>query len=307
VTQRGLAESIKERFRRAGLRRPIVPTVTALARRWIQRRLPDRYPRYGDAELRAALDRLGVRAGATLLLHSAWDEFYNYGGSPLELVRVVLHHLGPTGTLVMPAYPLHARTDQLFDVRRAPTGAGLVPELFRRLPGARRSINLIHSVAALGPNADYLVRDHHHSETPWDQHSPYARLASVGGMVVCVGLPRSFGYGTVQHCPESLLYHELPYFQLVFGEPLTYRYRDESGSEGVHTIRRRTGRYRIQRIRPYIDPAQVQVTHVSNLRMQAVDVGYLVNRLVQLARRGITIYYWPRPRRRLFQPAPPAP
>jgi aminoglycoside 3-N-acetyltransferase len=302
VTRQGLAESIKERFRRAGLRRPIVPTVTTLARRWIQRRLPDRYPRYGEAELRAALDRVGIRAGATLLLHSAWDEFYNYEGGPLELVRVVQNHLGPSGTLVMPAYPLRARPNEVFDVRRAATGAGLLPELFRRLPGARRSINLIHSVAALGPNADYLVRDHHRSETPWDQHSPYARLAEVGGVVVCAGLPRSFGYGTVQHCPESLLYHELPYFHLVFGEPVTYRYRDDSGSEGLHTIRRRTGRFRVQRVRPYIDTGQVRVTHVSNLRIQAADARYLVDRLVELARRGITMYYWPVPRRRLFQP-----
>jgi len=297
-----LAESIKERLRRAGLRSPVLPTVVAIARRWIQRRLPGRYPRYGEAELRSALERLGVHAGATLFLHSAWDEFYNFDGTAVDLVRLLRRHVGSEGTIAMPAYPLRAAPVEMFDVRRTPTGAGLVPEMFRRMPGARRSINLIHSVAAIGPNADFLVRDHHRSETPWDQRSPYARLADVDAVLVCVGLPPSFGFGTAQHCPESLLYHEIPYFRLVFGEPLAYRYRDESGLEGTHRIRRRTGRFRVDRIRRYLDPGQVRVTHVSNLRLQAIGARYLVERLVELARQGVTQYYWPIPYRRLFRP-----
>jgi aminoglycoside 3-N-acetyltransferase len=139
-----VTEAFKERLRRAGLRRPVVPTVVAIARRWIQRRMPGRYPRYGEAELRAVLKEVGVPAGATLFLHSAWDEFYNFSGTPVDLVRVLQRHVGPEGTIVMPAYPLRVSPDTVFDVRRTPTGAGLVPEMFRRMPGVRRSINLVH-------------------------------------------------------------------------------------------------------------------------------------------------------------------
>jgi aminoglycoside 3-N-acetyltransferase len=300
-----LMESLKERLRRVGLRRPVVPTVVAMVRRWSQRRLPGRYPRYGEVDLRAALERVGVHAGATLFLHSAWDEFYNFTGTAVDLVRLLQRHVGPEGTLAMPAYPLRIRPEDVFDVRRTPTGAGLIPEMFRRMPGARRSINPVHSVAAIGPNADYLVRDHHRSETPWDKCSPYARLSDIDAVLVCMGLPRSFGFATAQHCPESLLYHEIPYFRLVFGEPLTFRYRDESGQEGVTRVRRRTGRFRVDRVRRYIDPGQVRVTHVSNLRIQAIGARYLIERLVELARRGITQYYWPIPRPRLFLPDAP--
>jgi aminoglycoside 3-N-acetyltransferase len=264
--------------------------------------MPGRYPRYGEAELRAVLKEVGVPAGATLFLHSAWDEFYNFSGTPVDLVRVLQRHVGPEGTIVMPAYPLRVSPETVFDVRRTPTGAGLVPEMFRRMPGVRRSINLVHSVAAMGPNADFLVGDHHRSETPWDQHSPYARLAEVDAVLVCMGLPRSFGFATAQHCPESLLYHEIPYFRRVFGAPVTYHSRDESGREGTHRIRRRTGRFRVGRIRRYVGPEQVRVTHVSNLRVQAISARYLIERLVELARQGITQYYWPIPYRRLFRP-----
>ena len=298
----GLTESLKARLRRAGLRRPLLPTIVATARRWGQRRRPGRYPRYGETELRGALEHAEIHAGATLFLHSAWDEFYNFDGTPVDLVRLLQRHLGPEGTIVMPAYPFQVRPQEVFDVRRTPTGAGLVPEMFRRMPGVRRSINLIHSVAALGPNADFLVRDHHRSETPWDRHSPYARLAEVDAVLLCMGLPRSFGFATAQHCPESLLYHEIPYFRRVFGEPLTYRYRDESGGEGTHRIRQRTGRFRVGRIRRHVRPDQIRVTHVSNLRIQAIGARYLIERLVELAREGITQYYWPIPYRRLFRP-----
>jgi aminoglycoside 3-N-acetyltransferase len=276
--------------------------VVARARRWAQRRLPGRYPRYGEVELRAALERVGVHAGATLFLHSTWDEFYNFNGTSVDLVRLLQQHVGAEGTIAMPAYPLEIRPEEVFDVRRTPTGAGLIPEMFRRMPGVRRSINLVHSVAAIGPNADFLVRDHQRSETPWDQSSPYARLSDVDAVLVCMGLPRSFGFATAQHCPESLLYHEIPYFRLVFGEPMTYRYRDETGQEGTHSIRRRTGRFRIGRLRRYIAPDQVRVTQVSNLRIQAINARYLIERLVELGRQGITQYYWPIPRRRLFRP-----
>jgi aminoglycoside 3-N-acetyltransferase len=297
-----LTESIKESFRRVGLRRPVLPSLAALGRRWVQRRLPTRFPRYGEAELRSALERVGVGTGATILVHSAWDEFYNFTGTPVDLVRILQRAVGPEGTIAMPAYPLSISPQDVFDVRRTATGAGLVPELLRRLPGVRRSINLVHSVAAIGPNADFLVRDHHRSETPWDKWSPYARLAEVDAILVCLGLPRSFGFATAQHCPESLLYHEIPYFRRVFGEPVTYRYRDESGQEGTHRMRPRTGRFHIGRIRRYIDPAELRVTHLSNLRIQAISAPYLIGRMVELGRRGITMYYWPLPRRRLFQP-----
>ncbi|QQO57118.1 MAG: hypothetical protein N838_30975 [Thiohalocapsa sp. PB-PSB1] len=38
-------------------------------------------------------------------------------------------------------------------------------EAFRRYPGVSGSINLNHSVCAIGPNADSLTRDHQRSET----------------------------------------------------------------------------------------------------------------------------------------------
>ena len=61
----------------------------------------------------------------------------------------------------MPAFPIDQNPDKLFLVDRAPVYTGLLCEVFRRTPDMRRSIHLSSSVCAVGPNADYLVRDHH--------------------------------------------------------------------------------------------------------------------------------------------------
>lgn len=294
------AVTIKAFLRRLGLHRPDV--MQARLRRFVQRRvLSSRYPRFGEAELSAALDRVGVGAGATVFVHSAWDEFYNFDGKPLALIQGLQDHLGPNGTLAMPAYAMRTDPSVLFDARHTPTGAGLVAELFRRMRGVRRGVNLYHSVAAIGPQANYLVGDQHRSLTSWDRHSPYARLADLDATILCLGLPASFGLGTSMHCPESLLYEEIPYFKQVFGPAVSYRYRDQDGAEGTHSMLPRTGRWRVGRVRRHIDPAEIRVTHLSNVRVQAIAARYLIDRMVELARHGIVNYYWPWPSRRLFR------
>lgn len=284
-----------------GLGLPPRRQIPARLRRQVQRRLPARYPPYDVAQLLDALQTIGIKRGATVLVHTAWDEFYNYRGKPLSVVKALGEFLGPDGTLVMPAFPLTLDPAQLFDVRTTPTGAGLLAELFRRGRGVRRSINLFHSVCALGPNADYLVRDHHRSVTPWDRLSPFWRLAELDGEILTLGLPRSFGLGTPMHCVESLLREEIPYFQRVFGTPVTYRYRDRHGIEGTHALLPRTGLWTAGRVRRHIDAQQVRVAHLSNLRLQAIGARYLVDRMVALGRAGIVNYYWPWPRRALFR------
>ena len=62
----------------------------ARLRRFLQKRVfPRRYPRFGAQELRAGLARVGITPGVNVFVHSAWDEFYNFDGQPLDLIRVL--------------------------------------------------------------------------------------------------------------------------------------------------------------------------------------------------------------------------
>ena len=86
---------------------------------------------------------------------------------PSEMIELLLDLLGPEGTLAMPAFPIDQNPDKVFMVDRAPVYTGLLCEVFRRLPDVRRSIHLGASVCAFGPQADFLVRDHHLTRLPW--------------------------------------------------------------------------------------------------------------------------------------------
>jgi aminoglycoside 3-N-acetyltransferase len=141
-------------------------------------------------ELRAALEVIGVTAGRTVWVQSSWNEFYNLPEKPSAVIDLLLAMIGPEGTLAMPAIPLVMDETKVFVAERQAVSTGLICELFRRRPGVRRSIHLASSVAALGPHADFLVRDHHLTESPFDKDSPFQRLMEVEPSASAWGLAR---------------------------------------------------------------------------------------------------------------------
>ena len=64
---------------------------------------------------------------------------------------------------------------------------GVVPELLRTWPGALRSAHPAFSLAALGPNAEYLVADHALNEDSGGR-SPLGKLYELDGHVLLLGV-----------------------------------------------------------------------------------------------------------------------
>jgi aminoglycoside 3-N-acetyltransferase len=252
------------------------------------------------AELRQQLIDLGVTRGRTLWVQSSWNEFYNVGLRPSEMIDLLRDLLGPGGTLAMPAFPLDANPDKVFLVDRAPVYTGLLCEVFRRSPEIRRSIHLSSSVCAVGPGADFLVRDHHHTLMPWGRDSPFCRLGELDGRML--GLGAGFNFMTPLHAAECLLYDEVPFFRQVFDGTVRYRWKTAAGETGEHEYRRRTGDIRPQRLRRYFGPDICTDAKLSNLRILAADAKPFIERAVELGRGGITMYIQPIPRPELFNP-----
>jgi aminoglycoside N3'-acetyltransferase len=101
--------------------------------------------------------------------------------------------IGPTGTLMMNTYSqfCHApilrsgRPPPIFDHESTPALTGVVPETFRKRPGAIRSQHPVCSVTAFGNQASFLTDVHDGTAGPY---SPYSRLGEIGGKVLYVGL-----------------------------------------------------------------------------------------------------------------------
>lgn len=252
------------------------------------------------AELRHRLIDLGVTRGRTVWVQSSWNEFFNVPLKPSEVIDLLRELVGPEGTLAMPAFPIDQNPDKLFMVDRAPVYTGLLCEVFRRLPGVQRSIHLTSSVCAVGPNADFLIRDHHCTMMTWGRESPFCRLMDVDARMI--GLGATFNFMTPLHAVECLLYDEVPFFHQVFEGTIRYRWKRASGETGEHEFLKRSGDIRPQRLRRHFGPDICNETKLSNLKMMAADAKPFIEHAVALGRKGITMYIEPVPRKELFVP-----
>lgn len=143
-----------------------------------------------------------------MLVHSSLRRFGHVVGGADAVVAGLRAALGPAGTLMVPTLPFtgsqHAylRQDPVFDVRHTPSAMGAVSEVLRRRPEARRSLHPTHSVAAVGPLAEWLLRHHEHAPTCCGLGTPYYRNIACGGYVLLLGV--DLRANTTMHTLEEM-------------------------------------------------------------------------------------------------------
>jgi aminoglycoside 3-N-acetyltransferase len=258
------------------------------------------HKKYDTTELVELMKDMGLKEGSNVLIHSSWNEFYNYTGTIKNFIDAIIEVIGEKGTLAMPAYPLLRKKTSVFDIKRTPTMAGLIAEEFRKYPGVKRSVSM-HSVCALGPKADFLIKDHMYSVTNWDKKSPYFKLSEINGIVFTFGLGKYF-VGTIMHCADSILSEESPYFAQFFTKKITNKYvlKDRKVYECDSYVSDDTFRYHFtdrshnRVISKYFDSSKYKRNKLSNLTVNMYDATYFINRSIELGRRGITVYTKPK-------------
>jgi aminoglycoside 3-N-acetyltransferase len=171
-----------------------------------------------------------------LYVHSSFDWMRATATTPGEINQALLDFAGSEGTLAMPSFPRRRQIDAymatcpVFDVRRTPTEAGLVPEVFRRMPGTLRSLHPWASVAARGPLAGWIVADHHLDVNPFAPGSPFARMLEKD--VLVLGLGVSLNTLSFIHVLDDDLRDRLP-FSLYAASPATGHVIDSLGESHV--------------------------------------------------------------------------
>lgn len=188
----------------------LAPVYRHLGRGWarLDRSLDRRTMTASD--LATLLATLGVSPGATILLHTSMENIGRRvpGMKPVTLIRLLQERLGEDGTLLMPTFPFQGRQRDYadrcdsFDVHKTPSQAGLVTEVFRRMPGVVRSLHPTHPIAGWGRHAGDLLAAHHLG-TAFGPNSPMYRLREYGGLVVGVGTRPGETF-TILHVPEEL-------------------------------------------------------------------------------------------------------
>jgi len=254
------------------------------------------YPQFSEVELIDWLKNQGIKKGDTVFVHSSWDRFTHFTGTPKSLIVALLEFLGESGTLAMPAFPLDQDPNKVFSVTKTVSGAGYITEIFRRWEGVERSINLNHSVCAYGTNANYLVKDHHKSLTTWDENSPYFRLKNVDAWIVGLGVGHNLKVATALHCADSILCREIVFFRQLFAHKTTYKYQDKNGNYGIHTYYHRLGGLIYPRqISRRLSKTKLREGYISNLEIYAIPADYLIDNAIELGRGGVTVFIVPIP------------
>jgi aminoglycoside 3-N-acetyltransferase len=150
----------------------------------------------------------GMAEGQVVLVHLAMSKLGWVIGGAEGVILALLAAVGERGTIMMvtnngnntdPAnwqhppvppdwWPLIRDHTPAYNPVTTPTrGMGVVPELFRNWPGALRSSHPAFSLAALGPQAEYLTSEHSLTEDAGDE-SPLGKLYELDGHVLLLGV-----------------------------------------------------------------------------------------------------------------------
>ncbi|MHB9025330.1 MAG: AAC(3) family N-acetyltransferase [Armatimonadota bacterium] len=183
------------------------------------------------AEIVAGLRALGVQPGDRVLVHSSVSALGQVEGGPDTVIDALLEAVGPTGTIIVPTFACPPP----FDRRTSPTPLGGVPECLWRRPDALRSLHPTHSVAAIGPAAEELLRDHEKAPTAYAEDTPYYRLAMDGGKILLLGVDQD--RNTTLHAAEAIA--GAPYLSTIQGT-----YIDDNGQPVTITIPAMAGPHR---------------------------------------------------------------
>jgi len=172
------------------------------------------YPPLSEQEFRKiAFEKLQIKNGTVVFIHSSMDNL-NISFDTLRLLEILLESVGVEGTLVFPCWHFtyraedYLRQGKVFDVRRSPSALGMLSEMARRYPGAKRSLHPTNSIVAIGKDAAAITGSHHTDIYPCGEKSPYYLAMQMGGIIAGIGVNANFM--SFVHCPEDVLKNQFP-------------------------------------------------------------------------------------------------
>ncbi len=178
-------------------------------------------PLLTTSALKADFERIGLRPGQTVMMHSAMGAFKGYiVGGPVAVIDALMQVLSPEGTLVMPAHTSDNSDPALWKNPPVPEAwwetiraewppfrpeitptrkMGIIAECFRKYPAVLRSNHPSSSFSAWGKNAAYVTADQPLNNF-FGENSPLDRVYALDGYVLLLGV--GHGNNTSLHRAE---------------------------------------------------------------------------------------------------------
>jgi aminoglycoside 3-N-acetyltransferase len=281
--------------RRTGLKR-----LQGVARKRLAPVLSLVHGTFSTEELVAELARRLPQDFEILMVHSSFEGFLPmYKGSAKDLVSALIEFCGPERTLVMPAFIMGGRTYDLsayfrsrpFDVRRTPSEMGLVAEVFRKTPNVLRSLHPNCSVCALGPLGRELITGHHLAQSPLGPDSPFGFMTRHRTAILGLGV-EYYRCLTHVHTATIVMGDEFPIkFENPAWAQVTLVDYDDSRYEYSMELPDLTKSPDLRILWSVLSKGELVEWRFHGVPMFLVPrAAVITERLVEAARRGITIY-----------------
>jgi aminoglycoside 3-N-acetyltransferase len=140
----------------------------------------------------SGLKELEITQGDVILVHSSYKSFGGVKGGPQEVINALLDIIGKKGTLVMPTFnfsfcdEFNKSGKGYYDVDKTPSKMGILTEIVRKMPGAKRSAIPIYSVTVYGQLVDELsnITDNN----VYGKDSIFGKLHRLNAKILIIGL-----------------------------------------------------------------------------------------------------------------------
>lgn len=234
-----------------------------------------------------------------LMIHSAYAKMVPmYSGTLSELLDELIAFCGPHRTLVMPAFVSAApdydlikyyRRNRVFDVKRTASEAGALTELFRKLPGVKRSLHPTHSICALGPLAAELVATHHLGTTRMGKYTPFEIMAQKQTAIIGMGIEYYRSLAQAKSI-EDILGDSFPI--PTTQESVDVTMIDENNVELPYRLTVVTILQPIQALmlRSLMSPKQLMESRFHGVTLYSATAREVTEILLESTKRGITYY-----------------
>jgi len=156
-------------------------------------------------DITTGLRELGLKAGDTVVVHSALSSFGEVDGGANTVVDALLDVLGDKGTLVVPTFNFEPG---IFDYANTRSIVGAITEAIRARPNAIRSNHPTHSVTAIGPLAE-VITEKHEKVDPFAKGSALYKALQANANILQLGVTHTTN--STIHVAEELA--KVPYLE----------------------------------------------------------------------------------------------
>lgn len=180
-------------------------------------------------DLQEALKKLGIKNDDSVMVHSSYRAFFNFDGTPEDIINILIDLVGTNGNIFMPCF---GSNKFVFNVDTDPSMAGALSECFRKHKDVIRSKGSHFACAGYGKDKTDVLKDHELSIYGFDKYSPYYKFSEIkNSKILMMGLGKYSVKLSLYHVLEMQLKDQDPFYKSLFNKTYSsiVRYKDMNG------------------------------------------------------------------------------